>query len=144
MDIRPNWKKFTKAGGRGVYEKRASLSPRGVFTLNQPTFEEMGQPDAVELLFDDGQRLIGLSPVAKDAPYAYMVRKQKTNKSYLIGARPFCHHFRLNIEQTIRFNDIKVIDGVLVLDMNNTVPVEAKKPKAEEKGLRMGGILVSD
>lgn len=123
----PNWEKFTITGGRGVYEKRVSLSPRGVFTLNQPTFEEMGEPDAVEFLFDREQRLIGLMPTSKEVAHAYIVRKQKANKSYLIGARAFCYHYKIDIEQTVRFKDIKFVDGVLILDLENTVPVEIRK-----------------
>lgn len=132
----PNWEKFTITGGRGVYEKRVSLSPRGVFTLNQPTFEEMGEPEAVEFLFDREQRLIGLTPANKEVPHAYIVRKQKANKSYLIGARAFCYHYKVDIEQTVRFREIKLDDGVLILDLENTMPVESRKAGKSARALQ--------
>lgn len=132
----PNWETFTITGGRGVYEKRVSLSSRGVFTLNQPSFDAMGNPEAAELLFDRSQQLIGLKPATKDVPHAYPIRKQKTNKSYLIGARPFVYHYKLNVTRTIRFKDIKFADGVLILDLKNTVIVESRKTTKSAKALQ--------
>lgn len=140
----PNWEKFTITGGRGVYEKRVSLSSRGVFTLNQPTFDEMGEPDVIEFLFDRELRLIGLMPSTEDVAHAYTVRKQKANKSYLIGARAFCYHYKIQVEQTIRFNDIKFEDGVLILDLENTTPVETRKAGKSAKDLRGNSSLDFD
>lgn len=131
----PNWEKFTMTGGRGVYEMRVSLSPRGVFTLNQPTYDEMGKPEAVEFLYDRTERLIGLRPATKEIPHAYIIRKQKTNKSYLIGARPFCFHYKLNVENTVRFKEIKFTDGVLILDLKNTMVLEKRKVAKSDKNL---------
>lgn len=140
----PNWEKFTITGGRGVYEKRVSLSPRGVFTLNQPTFDEMGEPEAVEFLYDRAQNLIGLAPANKEIPHAYTVRKQKTNKSYLIGARPFCYHYKITIEQTVRFRDVKFDEGVLILDLKNTEPVEKRKDADSAKALQQNATSTID
>lgn len=87
----------------------------------------MGKPEAVEFLFDREQKLIGLKPTGKEVPHAYLVRKQNANNSYLIGARPFCYHYRIIVEQTVRFQDIKFAEGVLILDLGNTTPVVMRK-----------------
>lgn len=132
----PNWETFTVSGGRGVYEKRVSLSPRGVLTLNQPTFDELGEPEVVELLFDRDAQLIGLKPSTPEIKFAAKVRKQGGNKSYLVNARPFCYHYKIGPEQTLRFKDIVVEEGILVLDLNNTVPIELKSAEDTTRDLQ--------
>jgi hypothetical protein len=131
-----SWETFKIVGGRGVYEKRVSLSSRGVLTLNQPTFDALGEPDRVELMFDRHARMIGLKPSSPDVTFAASVRKQGANKSYLINARPFCYHYKIEIPQTVRFRDIIIEDGVLVLDLKTATPVELKSGEAAARDLQ--------
>lgn len=120
----PNWDAFTIVGGRGVYEKRVSLSSRGIITLNQPSFDALGGPERVELFYDHEDELIGLKPSTPEIKHSVKIRKQGDNKSYLINARPFCYHFKISTSQTIRFKDITMSNGVMVLDINTASHVE--------------------
>jgi len=124
----PNWERFTLTGGRGVYEKRVSFSNRGVLTLNQPAFDELGKPEKVELFFDRNERLIGLIKSQPDVPHAVRVRQQGTNKSWLINARPFGYHYSILPARTIRFKSIVVgADGVMSLDLKSAKEVEVTR-----------------
>lgn len=120
------WTKFTMQGARGMAEKRASLNVRGVFTLNQLTYDEMGNPPAVELFYDKDERLIGLKPSTLEVPHAYKVRQQGKNKSYLISARAYCGFFGIEIPQTIKFVGISMIADVLALDLKTAVAMPSR------------------
>ncbi len=126
----PNWEPFKETGGRGVYDKRVSLSSRGTLTLNQPAFDALGEPDKVELFYDRTERLIGLKASSTDVKYAITVRKQGMNKSYLVNARPFCYYYKIDISQTMRFKDIKMsAEGIMILDLKSVTPVEMKRAR---------------
>lgn len=129
----PNWETFTLQGSRGVTEMRVSLNARGVFTLNQLAFDELGNPEAVELLFDRAEKLVGLKAVDKNLKHAIKVRKQGKNKSYLIGAKAFCKYYKIDVSKTVRFEDITMENGVMVLDTEKTVDVSAKQTKQNDR-----------
>ncbi len=50
---------------------RVSLSPRGVISINRAAHRALGQADAVVLLFDRVNSLIGLRPGSPDAKNAF-------------------------------------------------------------------------
>ena len=133
------WETFKFHGSRGVAERRVSLNTRGVFTLNQIAFDEIGNPVAVEMLYDREARLIGLKPSTLEVEYAVKVRQQGKNKSYLIGAKSFCQYYKLDVTDTIRFTDIDLEDGMLVLDLAKTELVEIRGGK--KKGSTKTGSL---
>lgn len=125
----PNWETFTLQGARGVMEKRVSLNVRGVFTLNQLAYDELGKPDAVELLYDKEAHLIGLKPSDRTIKYSYEVRRQGENKSYLIGARAFCSYYGIDLTSTRRFDEVTIIDGVMVLDTTKMTDILLRQKK---------------
>lgn len=123
----PNWDAFTIVGGRGVYEKRISLSSRGVLTLNQPSFDALGEPERIELFYDHEEQLIGIKPSTPEVRHSIKIRKQGANKSYLVNARPFCYHFKIKVPKTIRFEDINMEDGVMILDLKTALRVDSRQ-----------------
>jgi hypothetical protein len=125
-----NWEVFKHQGGRSATVMRVSLNTRGVLTLNQVAFDALLTPVAVELLFDGDENLIGLRPTGKDVRHSYPVRKQGTNKSYLIGAKAFVNYYRIELEQTIAFNDVKIADGIMVLNLNNFTALPGRTSKS--------------
>jgi hypothetical protein len=128
----PNWQIFKHQGSRSATVMRASLNFRGVLTLNQVSFDALLQPKAVELMFDPDEGLIGLKPTSPEVRHAYPVRKQGANKSYLIGAKAFCNFYGIGLSETVAFDEIKIQDGIMVLDLGKVtvVPTRQRQSKA--------------
>lgn len=132
------WETFTFRGGRGLAEIRVSLNPRGVFTLNQFAFDELGKPDNVVLMYDTDDHLIGITGTDEKVDYAIKVRRQGENKSYLIGGRAFTQYYGIDLGETVRFNDARVEQGMLILDPKKVTPIASKggaKEQAKAKTL---------
>jgi hypothetical protein len=51
-------------------ESRLSIHKVGIFVLNEAAYEQLGKPEAVELLFDGERRAIAFRPASKDCPQA--------------------------------------------------------------------------
>jgi hypothetical protein len=101
---------------------RVSLNKRGAISFNHAAFVGMGEPKAVELLYDKETKAIGVRASTEEARHAYPVRSQGNSKSYLIGAVAFTQYYDIKPESTIAFDPL-VEDGVMVLEFSKAVNV---------------------
>jgi hypothetical protein len=93
-----------------------TIQKRGNFSLNRAAFDALGQPAAVELLFDRVQRIVGFRPTDEHNRRAYPVRKQQNAASYLIAGNAFNQYYGIETGITRRY-DAAMIDGILVVDL---------------------------
>src|SRR5438128_1774301 len=61
----PNFQVFSREVARSREEPMFTLQARGLLSLNSAVFRALGEPEAVELLYDANLRIIGLRKVAK-------------------------------------------------------------------------------
>lgn len=109
---------------------RVTLNKRGAFSLNYATYQALGEPSHVEMLYDRTDRVIGLRPVPEGTKHAYPVRKQGNAKSYLVGATAFCRTYELDdIDGVLEFFEPKVEDGVLILELVGALVVAPRPPR---------------
>ncbi len=113
------WEEFTQKTVGNPDFIRVSLNPRGVFGLNQKAVGLLGAPDAVVLLFDKVNRLIGLKASSADVNHAYELKQQGTSQSYFLRAKSFCNFYGIDTDDTVVFNDVQLEDGVIVLQLAN-------------------------
>jgi hypothetical protein len=121
----PNFIRYDRRAGVGVGgapEPSVTIQRRGNFGLNHPAFILADEPEAVELLYDPDEKIIGLRKVDPSEPYAFRVRKQPKSRSYLFGAGSFLKHFGLQSDETRRYAP-KMIDDVLTINLNEGVTV---------------------
>jgi len=114
------WNEFKlPARGITVAWMRATLSRRGIITINRAAFRTMGQPQAVELLFDQVNSLIGLRPVSPTAENAIKLSQRKdVGGSYRIPAKNFCNYYQISTTSAVIFNNIqRQDDGTLILPL---------------------------
>src|ERR1700730_4600035 len=88
-----------------------TIQKRGNFSLNPAAYSLLGEPKAVELLYDSERRLIGLRKAPEDSEFAYMVRplggqrKRNTgNTSWLISGMAFAAYYGIDTEIARRWN----------------------------------------
>ena len=98
---------------------RATLSQRGIISLNRAAFRAMAQPERVVLLFDQVNWLIGLKPAGSNIKNALPVKRRRdAAASYQIRAKNFCNYYQIRNRHALKFNDIRTQDdGTLILDL---------------------------
>lgn len=112
----PNFEVFTRRSRPVVKQPSVAIQRRGNFSINRAAYELLGEPEAVELLFDRTERIMGMRPIDPSTPHAYPVRKQPNSASYLVAGNAFTQFYNIPIGTTRRF-DAAVIDGVLAVDL---------------------------
>lgn len=104
--------------------KRAHVTvrPNGQIFLNRVVLEKLGPPDAVALMYDARNRIIGLKATEATQKHAFRLRRSY-NRSLgrQIAAVPFLRHHKILPTESIGFLDPKINrDGILLLDLNET------------------------
>lgn len=124
--MKMQWEIFTgKASARsGEGDVRITLG-RNTFYLNGKAFEAFGSPDAVELMFEGNQRIIGLRPIAPDKRNAFRIRRHGSGGNYKrIAVAAFCRHIRLDTRRTVLFDQPEIDnEGVMRRDLNSSIRV---------------------
>lgn len=113
-----NWQVFDRRATPLVKRPEVTIQKKGMLSMNASAHHALGRPDAVELLWDAEQRVIGLRPVATDSPQAYPLRSVGTGNSFVISGTAFFAFFGISPEAPKR-RDVKVEDGVLILDLKD-------------------------
>jgi len=112
------WIEFTPLPKKPVIlPMRASINRSGRLTLNYAAFRAIGQSEAVKLLFDPSNLLIGLKPVYPSTPGARHVKRRKNrNFSFYVCAKEFCNYFGISLKRVVKFQHIEATDdGTLIL-----------------------------
>lgn len=121
----PTWEVFDRAE-RSVGDAPAvSIQRRGILALNAAAYHALGDPDRVELLYDRGERLIGIRP-------GYAVGSTTLPVTLQSNGRPTPAHVsgglflkRFGLQDLVGFRwPATAVDGVLCLDVSQPgVPI---------------------
>ncbi len=109
-------------------EMRVTLNNRGVIHMNRHAFEAFGSPGAVKLFYEEHQLVIALKPEDVRHRNAFRVKlKAKKQNTRVINALPFCRHWKIRIERTVLFNEIKIDDeGRMLLFLDSTTRIRRR------------------
>jgi hypothetical protein len=103
------------------------------FTLNRAAYKLLGEPDAVTLLYDEEEHLIGFKPASPTFPRAYPVRPQPKGTAVSVAGRAFGHHYGIDTSITRRYA-VEMQDGVLVLDLDSeSTEIEGPWTRRQER-----------
>lgn len=103
---------------------RVTLSPHGVIYMNSKAWDALGSPEAVELMFDPGRRVIGLKPIHPWEPYSFPVMHKNSANGKVIYASPFCVDINVRPKRTVVFNQAHMEeDGVMELPIDSITAV---------------------
>ncbi len=130
-----HWEEF-KPGPTPKLEERlhATLSRKGLIFLNGNIHELMGGPDAVVLLFDKINSVIGLNPVSPNVSNAFRLKPKPPGRHRIIHASPFCRHYGIAVDNTTVFLNPQIDeDGVLRLDLKATTRARRHKMKIGDR-----------
>jgi hypothetical protein len=113
------WEVFKRQRAPLSKDPFVTVQKRGTISINEIAHSALGSPDAVELLFDQDERLIGIRKVNPGVEHAYPVRPLGANgRSFLIAGNAFTQYY--GIEATVaRRRPARLIDDVLVVDLKD-------------------------
>jgi hypothetical protein len=122
----PNFEEFARGAPRdsGREAPMFTLQARGLLSLNHAAFRTLGEPEAVTLLYDADEHIVGLRRSAMTDPNAYRVRKQQPAQSYLVGAQAFTAHYGIPTPRARRFEGIDYGDGIWGFALSRGVDVK--------------------
>lgn len=112
------WTEFDKRAASASKSPFVTIRKDKGFTLNGAAYRLLGEPDAVTLLYDEDEHLIGFKPASLDYPRAYPLRPQQKGTSVTLAGRAFTLHFGIDTETTRRYA-VEMRDGVMVLDLDS-------------------------
>ena len=112
---------------------KATLSKRGLISINRAAFRAMAQPSHVVLLYDTVNFLIGLRPAGSHIKNAMRVRRRRDAQStYQISAKNFCNYYGIALPCSLQFNNLKPTeDGTLILDLRTATEI-VRAPRAKK------------
>lgn len=123
------FEEFDKRAAMASKSPFVTIQRRGPLSLNKAAYAAMGEPEAVTLLYDREEKLIGLKSVSLTNPRALPVRPQGPNQNtYMIAGRAFAQHYDLDTSVARRYA-VEMRDGLLVLDLKSP-SVDVTGPRA--------------
>ena len=115
----PNFAEFTVSARKGPIAPTVTFAVRGVITFSISAIEQMGHPEAVKLLYDADERVVGFKPASKDEKNAYPLRKttgsDKTPKA--VSASAFIRHVNVTEDGNSYRWPIFMEDGIACADL---------------------------
>ncbi len=110
----PNFQRYERQFGRRLPEPLVSLQRNGVLALNLAAYEALGRPEAIALLFDPDERIIGLQPTTPEDLHAFTVRKNPRAQHYALAMKSFADHYGIALGETRRYR-AEPMDGLLAV-----------------------------
>lgn len=97
-----------------------TIQKRGTMSFNKAAHVALGSPEAVELLYDKANDVMGIRPVDPSVDHAYPMRPQanKDDGPYIVSGSAFTKFYGIKTEEARRFN-AQMEDGVLIIDLRS-------------------------
>jgi len=132
MEMDRDFEKFI-AGPTVSAAKRlhVTINRHNVLSFNDNVYRLIGKPEAVCLYYSRTRDTIGMLPVSPRFNEAFPV-KQHGRTGWRINAAPFCRHFGIRIDSTLRFVDPEIQGVKLLLKFSHVVgaaTVRRRSPK---------------
>ncbi|MDQ2846846.1 MAG: hypothetical protein M3Y77_10960 [Actinomycetota bacterium] len=124
----PNFEVFTQRIAPSAGIALVTIQKRGAISLNKTAFVALGEPNAVELLYDRTERIIGLRSAQPEAEHAYPVRSAAGGHSpFVVSAIAFTKFYNIDTDRTLRWH-ASFTDGVLCVELNSVaIPVTSSR-----------------
>lgn len=112
----PRFEVFTRRSAPVVKEPMVTIQKKGMFSLNRASYEALGEPEAVELLYDPTERIIGLRPTDPSTLNAYPVRTMGNAATRLIAGTAFTRFYEIPTAVARRFS-AEMHENILTIDL---------------------------
>lgn len=116
-----------RGGPNEALSKRlhVTISPANLILLNRNIYNQLGRPEAVHLGYSRERDTIAVEPASLRLNDSFPVIANPFN--WRINAAPFCRHFGIRIDTTLKFVRPEIIGNTLHLNLSDTVSVGGRK-----------------
>lgn len=123
------WEVFMRPKAPTATEPLITVQTRGNMSMNQVAWTAIGEPEAVELLWNASERMIGIRPAGDQAAkHAYRLRGSDHASTHVLSIIAFAQHSGIEINTTASQRYVaEVKDGMLVVDLKRK-PLEILSP----------------
>lgn len=125
----PQWSEFTRTATPIGAKPYVTIQRKGTLSLNRAGYEALGKPEAVKLLYDRDERMIGMRATDPEEQGAYPVRPQ-AGSNWLIAGTAFASFLGLDTSTAKRY-EAETMDGVLAVDLKRE-GVAVTSPRAKQ------------
>jgi hypothetical protein len=111
---------FTKRMIPLVKKPFVTIQKRGTMSFNKAAQVALGSPEAVELLYDKVNDVIGIRAVDPSVEHAYPMRPQanKDDGPFIVSGSAFTKYYGIKTEEARRFS-AEMEDGILIIDLRS-------------------------
>ncbi|NJC15644.1 hypothetical protein F4558_005470 [Micromonospora profundi] len=113
-----NFQVFTRRMVPLVKQPAVTIQKRGNMSVNRAAFVALGEPQAVELLYDPAENIVGFRAVPTDTEHAYPMRPQgqKEDGPYIVAGMAFTKYYGIDTTISRRW-PATMQDDVLCIDL---------------------------
>ncbi len=106
-----------RGGATEAAQKRihVTINPQKLILLNRNMYHLLGKPDAVHLNFSRTSDTIAIEPASPRLSDTFPV--VANNFNWRINAAPFCRHFGIDIDTTLKFIQPDIVGNTLYLKL---------------------------
>ena len=127
------FEEFDKRAATASKSPFVTIQRKGPFSFNKAAYELMGKPEAVTLLYDNEEKLIGFKPVPISNPRAFPMRPQQNEVTFVVTGQAFTKHYNIDTSTARRYA-VEMRDGLLVLDLKSeSTDVTGPRAKSRER-----------
>jgi hypothetical protein len=128
------WTVFDKRAATASKSPMVTIQRGGHFSLNKAAYRAVGEPEAVEILFDPAERLIGFRPASPESPRSFPVKGQGRDAptTFMVAGQAFAKYNELDVSTARRYGVKVDEDGILVLDLKGP-SIDVTGPRAMMK-----------
>lgn len=108
-----------------------TVGPGGEITIGANTYKKFGKPDAVVLMYDKANGLVGLRAAEPSVPNAYPLMPVENWGHRIVRACRFWNHIGIRHSARTRFASPRIENGVLILDLSKAYPLKTRQKRAE-------------
>ena len=126
-----HWELFK--GGPTKPENQAlaiTINRSNVLTFNKFAVKTLGSPEAVLLMFDKKESVIGVVASTMRDKDAFPLKPKGGGLNFTVHLAPFCRAFGIMIDKTERFDDPEIDnEGILRLDLKQMHDVSNRRKR---------------
>lgn len=126
----PTFEVFRRQMLRDVERPTVTVTIRGRLSLNKAALAILGEPAAVELLYDRTDRIIGVRPAADpDGMTAHRLHRTHSGSTAYVYTKAFFWYFGIGLEDARRW-PAEPQEGMLCVDVSRPgTPVTSNRRK---------------
>jgi hypothetical protein len=87
-------------------ELQVTIQKTGVIAFNQVAFLALGEPEAVELLYDREEQVVGIRKVDRKIRHAYLVRHNHRGTTHMVAGQAFTKHYGISTVEGRRWTAV--------------------------------------